>query len=121
MRAWPEDYKAFVKEKGLELAGMSWVGFESMGQGAVVSDGDQILYVDKAKFLNSKDAADEQGVDAILQRIQSYNPKTQFVIVYTSNGVQGADVVTPSIPPPRVASLPQFKDRPVASVDDKLK
>eukprot|EP00632_Arachnochrysis_sp_CCMP2950_P011848 CAMPEP_0185701010 /NCGR_PEP_ID=MMETSP1164-20130828/8254_1 /TAXON_ID=1104430 /ORGANISM="Chrysoreinhardia sp, Strain CCMP2950" /LENGTH=188 /DNA_ID=CAMNT_0028367985 /DNA_START=10 /DNA_END=576 /DNA_ORIENTATION=+ len=116
--SWPEAYKAYVRAFGAELAVMSWKGYEEFGAGCVIardpSGLDGVIYVPESKFVVSADGTqDMEGVGAILTRVRAYDPRRQFVVVFTNDGVMGADVVTPSIPPPRLAMMPEFADRHV--------
>ncbi|KAJ8607068.1 hypothetical protein CTAYLR_009900 [Chrysophaeum taylorii] len=121
--AWEREYKAYVRRNGFLLTGMSWVGFEELGPGCIVAnraegplDDDtteealKSIYVPEDKFVASEDGYDASGLEQILKRVRTYDPKREFVVVFSHDGVMGADIVTPSMPPPKVATLAEFQE-----------
>lgn len=59
-------------------------------------------YVPLAKLKVSDDPAQQANLRQITDRIRSYNPERQFVVVFESHGLMGADIVTPNMPPREV-------------------
>ena len=118
---WEREYKAYLRRNGEVLCAMSYAGFRQGGRGAVFADysprtaeddtadleGIPSVYVTKDQLLkkgqgNELGKRDQKGMDHILSRVDRYDPEKEFVVVFTAQGVMGADVVTPTIPPREV-------------------
>lgn len=90
------------------MTGMAWQSFQQLGRGAIYANegsSQALLYVTLSDWIKNKPTGfdDVAGLDEIVERIRSYDPEMQFVVVYESGGQMLADIVKPSIPPPQVA------------------
>ena len=119
---WALAYKSYVRRNGEMLCSMAWEGFDRLGRGAVFanysvdhgnvgvarpgsgefSTGTPSFYVSRDQLVARNDAKTIPQMAPILQRIASYDPYRQFVVVFESDGTQGADIVTPNQSPMEV-------------------
>lgn len=124
---WETEYKAFIKRTGAHICGLAYNGYVKEGRGAIyakythtgsdpqsLTDVDKIsgvpsLYVPLNQWMesaeNDKDSSTSSQADLqhILERILSYDPEKQFVVVFETKDLMGADIVRPNIPPPEMA------------------
>ncbi len=128
---WALAYKAYVRRNGEMLCAMAWEGFERLGRGAVFANystdqgnigvaqpgsgeyttGRPSFYVSRNQLVARNEAATIPQMAPILQRIASYDPYRQFVVVFESDGTQGADIVTPNQLPAEVWKRSKEKAR----------
>ncbi|KAG5179486.1 hypothetical protein JKP88DRAFT_349879 [Tribonema minus] len=122
---WEREYKAFIRRCGAYVCSLSWQAYEKMGRGAVYSnyDGGKAagtlseadeklggipsmfcpLHEFEAMVPGAAAKGEHNDLDQIIQRIKQYDPTKEFVVVFQAGGVCGADICSPSIPPPDVA------------------
>ncbi|CAM9677668.1 unnamed protein product [Choristocarpus tenellus] len=102
---------------------MSWEGHEKMGRGAIFANYDDArkdlkapnkvemlggipsMYVPLSEFESMQGAKEDEANDLaqIINRVETYRPEKEFVVVFQAAGVMGTDVVKPSISPPEMA------------------
>lgn len=122
--------KAYIKKNGAQLCAMAWRGFEKEGRGAIVAkprepqEGDppegveafegvpSAMYVGLARWVEGMEAAAAADGDIglqsgamrlILDRVRGYTPEEDFVVVFETPRLCGADIVRPSVAPPVMA------------------
>mmetsp|Transcript_17251 Transcript_17251/g.29805 ORF Transcript_17251/g.29805 Transcript_17251/m.29805 type:complete len:257 (-) Transcript_17251:487-1257(-) len=126
---WTSNLKQYLKNHGRNVARMAWKGYQKSletvspmsnktnagAKGAIFANQGLTLRMESPEDVGSvpgffisrekliamqPDNQDVQELTLILERIDKYNPTTQFVLVFTDSGLTGVDIVTPSIQPP---------------------
>lgn len=145
-KEWEKEYKLYIKKNGAQLCAMAWRGFEKEGRGAIVSKQKapavaaaapegleavegvaSAMYVPLSRWMDGIEAAAQVDGDVgvqsgalrlILERVRGYDPQTDFVVVFETPRLCGADIVHPSIAPPIMAErlLPEDGDEGVGGV-----
>lgn len=109
---WEVAYRRAVSKHGAKWAALSWKGFSQLGRGAIVvnedADSSDVagMYVPLNRIVPeaAPPSTGDGGREAIIQRVESYHPSKEFVVVYQHGGVMGADIVKPNISPKIMAS-----------------
>jgi hypothetical protein len=141
-KEWERAYKAYVKKNGAQLCALAWRGYQKEGRGAIVAKqrADQsmeeeevpeglaafegvpsAMYTPLRKWMEGLEAAAAVDGDVglqsgalrqILERVMKYDPEEDFVMVFETPRLCGADIVRPSITPPIMAArlLPEEGD-----------
>eukprot|EP00638_Chattonella_subsalsa_P003979 CAMPEP_0117754586 /NCGR_PEP_ID=MMETSP0947-20121206/12912_1 /TAXON_ID=44440 /ORGANISM="Chattonella subsalsa, Strain CCMP2191" /LENGTH=242 /DNA_ID=CAMNT_0005573693 /DNA_START=93 /DNA_END=821 /DNA_ORIENTATION=+ len=119
---WERRYKAYIGKSGKDVCIMSWDGFQQLGRGAVLANYDQAevngslnedsqfggitsIYVPRDKWTGvapDGTSANDQDLEHILSRIDTYDPTKEFIVIFQGAGLMGADIVKPNIDPPTV-------------------
>ena len=127
---WEENYKAYVKRNGELLCAMAWEGYETLGRGAVFANYDgnpdtlamldvngktvksamPSFYISKEKLMEQTDPS-APNLAPIVSRISTYDPQRQFVVIFESDGTQGADIVTPNQAPSEVWARTRLRNK----------
>ncbi len=131
-KEWETSYKAYVKKNGAQLCALAWRGYEKEGRGAIVAKQREqpkeetpvpegvaafegvpsAMYVSLRQWKEGVEAAAAADGDIglqsaalrqILERVMNYDPQEDFVIVFETPRLCGADIVRPSVTPPIMA------------------
>lgn len=129
-KEWERAYKAYIKKNGAQLCALAWRGYQKEGRGAIVAKQREpqpndppegvdafegvasAIFVGLARWVEGMEAAaaadgaiglQSSAMRLILDRVRSYTPKEDFVVVFETPRLCGADIVHPSVAPPVMA------------------
>lgn len=118
---WEKRYKGFIKEEGFRSCGAAWQGYCQLGRGAMYINEDTAaetqvnsIFIPRGKLTSSISASDMETMDMkqIVNRIDDYDPDSEFVVIFQSDGLCGVDVVKPNMAPQQVAKALREQQRP---------
>ncbi|CEL99908.1 unnamed protein product [Vitrella brassicaformis CCMP3155] len=128
---WEKSYQENVRASGFSWCAQAWMGYEKMGRGAVMvyhelkqegegEGGDgaatatkatkmdvaPTMYAPAEKFSKKAGSREEEShLAQVRRRLDSYDPHKEFVVVFQSSGLMGADIVKPNMAPAEAARI----------------
>jgi hypothetical protein len=123
VNAWEAQYKIFINRHGKYLSGFCHQGLSNLGRGAIYAnyegrrvedDGTDTLgglpfaYCPVREFEQMRATASKGEIihlDQILNRVKTYDPSLEFVVIFQGEGLLGVDIVKPNAPPSEIAQM----------------